>query len=100
MIVATPALLVVLLATILLAAAEVGGAPQSRNVQWSLGLLFEVVSALSTVGLSTGSSGFGRDFGSAFAKILARTAGAGSVTAPCCLASFIGGAGGSLSARK
>ncbi len=42
------------LSVILLSALQVSGSFHPRTVEWSLGLLFEVVSALSTVGLSTG----------------------------------------------
>ena len=50
----TLAILTVIISVIVLAAFEVGAYPHSENVQWSLGLLFETVSALATVGLSTG----------------------------------------------
>jgi trk system potassium uptake protein TrkH len=48
------AMLTVFVAVIALSAVEVGVTPLPRNTQWSLGLFFEVVSALGTVGLSTG----------------------------------------------
>lgn len=50
----TLAVLTVIVAVILLASFEVGSHPHPERVHWSLGLLFEVVSALGTVGLSTG----------------------------------------------
>jgi trk system potassium uptake protein TrkH len=50
----TLAILTAIISVIVLAAFEVGSHPHSENVQWSLGLLFEAVSALATVGLSTG----------------------------------------------
>lgn len=50
----TLAILTAIISAIMLAAFEAGSHPHSENVQWSLGLLFEAVSALATVGLSTG----------------------------------------------
>ncbi len=48
------AFIIVIVGAILLAALQVSGSFHPRTVEWSLGLLFEVVSALGTVGLSTG----------------------------------------------
>lgn len=48
------AFVLVTVGVILLSALEVSGPFHPRSVEWSLGLLFEVVSALGTVGLSTG----------------------------------------------
>lgn len=50
----TLAILTVIIGVIVLAAFEVGSHPHPEQLHWSLGLLFEVVSALGTVGLSTG----------------------------------------------
>ncbi len=50
----TLAILTVFVGVIVLAAFEVGSHPHPAGVKWSIGLLFEAVSALSTVGLSTG----------------------------------------------
>ncbi|MBK8176568.1 MAG: potassium transporter [Rhodospirillales bacterium] len=46
--------IVVIVAVIVLAACEVAQERAHNSLQWSLGLLFEVVSALCTVGLTTG----------------------------------------------
>jgi len=48
------AFIIVIVGVILLSAVQVSGSFHPRAVEWSLGLLFEVVSALGTVGLSTG----------------------------------------------
>ncbi|CDH46106.1 TrkH family potassium uptake protein [Candidatus Contendibacter odensensis] len=48
------AFVLVILGVILLSALQVSGQFHPRTVEWSLGLLFEVVSALGTAGLSTG----------------------------------------------
>jgi trk system potassium uptake protein TrkH len=48
------ALVIVILGVILLSAIQIDGPIQSHPGEWSLGLLFEVVSALGTAGLSTG----------------------------------------------
>lgn len=48
------AFVIIMVGTILLSAVQVSGQFHPRTVEWSLGLLFEVVSALGTVGLSTG----------------------------------------------
>lgn len=50
----TLAILTVIIGVILLAAFEVGSHPHPERVHWSFGLFFETVSALGTVGLSTG----------------------------------------------
>jgi trk system potassium uptake protein TrkH len=48
------AFVILIVGTILLSALQVSGSFHPRTVEWSLGLLFEVASALSTAGLSTG----------------------------------------------
>jgi trk system potassium uptake protein TrkH len=48
------AFILMIVGAIALSALEVSGPFHPRSVEWSLGLLFEVVSALGTVGLSTG----------------------------------------------
>jgi trk system potassium uptake protein TrkH len=48
------ALVIVVFGVILLSAIQIGGPVRSHPGEWSLGLLFEVVSALGTAGLSTG----------------------------------------------
>lgn len=48
------AFILIIVGAIALSALEVSGQFRPRSVEWSLGLLFEVVSALGTVGLSTG----------------------------------------------
>ena len=48
------AFILMIVGAIALSALEVSGPFRPRSVEWSLGLLFEVVSALGTVGLSTG----------------------------------------------
>lgn len=48
------ALVIAVLGVILLSVVQVDGPFQSHSGEWSLGLLFEAVSALGTVGLSTG----------------------------------------------
>jgi len=48
------AFILMIVGAIALSALEVSGQLHPRSVEWSLGLLFEVVSALGTVGLSTG----------------------------------------------
>jgi trk system potassium uptake protein TrkH len=48
------AFILMIVGAIVLSALEVSGPLHPRSVEWSLGLLFEVVSALGTVGLSTG----------------------------------------------
>ncbi len=48
------AFVIITLGAILLSALQVSGQFHPRTVEWSLGLMFEVVSALGTVGLSTG----------------------------------------------
>ncbi|HRD67113.1 MAG TPA: TrkH family potassium uptake protein [Candidatus Competibacter sp.] len=48
------AFVIIIVGAILLSASQVSGQSHPRTVEWSLGLLFEVVSALGTVGLSTG----------------------------------------------
>lgn len=48
------AFVLVIIGVILLSAVQVSGQFHPRTVEWSLGLLFEVVSALGTTGLSTG----------------------------------------------
>lgn len=48
------ALVGVVTGVILLSAIQIRGPVQSHSGEWSLGLLFEVISALGTVGLSTG----------------------------------------------
>ncbi len=48
------AFIIIIVGVILLSALQVSGHFHPRTVEWSLGLLFEVVSALGTVGLSTG----------------------------------------------
>lgn len=48
------AFVLITVGVILLSALQVSGPFHPRTVEWSLGLLFEVVSALGTVGLSTG----------------------------------------------
>ena len=48
------AFILIIVGAIVLSALEVSGPFRPRSVEWSLGLLFEVVSALGTVGLSTG----------------------------------------------
>ena len=50
----TLAILTAIIGVILLASFEVGDHPHPESVNWSLGLFFEAVSALGTVGLSTG----------------------------------------------
>jgi trk system potassium uptake protein TrkH len=50
----TLAMLAIFVSVIVLSAMEVGVTPLPQNTQWSLGLFFEVVSALTTTGLSTG----------------------------------------------
>jgi len=48
------AFIIIIVGAILLSALQVTGSFHPRTVEWSLGLLFEVVSALGTAGLSTG----------------------------------------------
>ncbi len=48
------AFVIIIVGVILLSALQVSGQFHPRTVEWSLGLLFEVVSALGTAGLSTG----------------------------------------------
>lgn len=48
------AFVIIVVGVILLSALQVSGQFHPRTVEWSLGLLFEVVSALGTAGLSTG----------------------------------------------
>ncbi|MCC8998905.1 MAG: Trk family potassium uptake protein [Candidatus Contendobacter sp.] len=48
------AFVLIIIGVILLSALQVSGQFHPRTVEWSLGLLFEVVSALGTAGLSTG----------------------------------------------
>lgn len=48
------AFVLIIIGVILLSALQVSGQFHLRTVEWSLGLLFEVVSALGTAGLSTG----------------------------------------------
>lgn len=48
------AFVLVIIGVILLSTLQISGQFHPRTVEWSLGLLFEVVSALGTVGLSTG----------------------------------------------
>jgi len=64
------AFVIVALGAIALSALQVSGQFHPRTVEWSLGLLFEVVSALGTVGLSTGITPQLNDGGKMFVMLL------------------------------
>ena len=64
------AFIIMILGAILLSAVQVSGLFHPRTVEWSLGLLFEVASALGTVGLSTGITPHLNDGGKALIMLL------------------------------
>jgi trk system potassium uptake protein TrkH len=64
------AFVIIILGAILLSALQVSGQFHPRTVEWSLGLLFEVVSALGTAGLSTGITPQLNDGGKIFVMLL------------------------------
>jgi len=64
------AFVIILLGAILLSALQVSGQFHPRTVEWSLGLMFEVVSALGTAGLSTGITPQLNDGGKMFIMLL------------------------------
>ncbi len=64
------AFVLIITGVILLSTLEVSGLFHPRTVEWSLGLLFEVVSALGTVGLSTGITSQLNDGGKVLIMVL------------------------------
>ncbi len=64
------AFMLMTLGAILLSALQVSGLFHPRTVEWSLGLLFEVASALGTAGLSTGITPYLNDGGKTLIMLL------------------------------
>lgn len=64
------AFILTIVGSIALSALEVSGPLRPRSVEWSLGLMFEVVSALGTVGLSTGITSLLSDSGKLLIMLL------------------------------
>lgn len=78
--------LIVLVAAMLLSASEIGDTPAPSNTQWSLGILFECVSALGTVGLTTGITPQLSDAGKIMVIVLMFIGRLGPLTAAVALA--------------